>query len=214
LSELPGTKVEVEKISEILNPAGMQVNKFLSNQALESKIKSLESPKVLHIATHGFFLSDTDLREEEDFTSTTERAFTNPLLRSGILLAGANKTFNEGGNYNLPEDGVLTAYEAMLLNLSNTDLVILSACETGLGEERNGEGVFGLQRAFSMAGSKNMLMSLWKVSDAGTQELMTLFYKHWITDKNTASAFQKAQLEMMKKNPNPYIWAAFVCVGY
>jgi CHAT domain-containing protein/tetratricopeptide (TPR) repeat protein len=215
LNELPGTKIEVEKIYDILFPLGLKVEKYLRNEALESKIKSLNSPKILHIATHGYFLSNSDLQEDSlGITFSTEKSQDNPLLRSGLLLSGANKTLNYTNNINNFEDGILTAYEAMHLNLLHTELVILSACETGLGEETNGEGVFGLQRAFQMAGAKNTLMSLWQVSDEATQELMTLFYKNWALNKNIPVSFRQAQLELMKKYPSPYFWGAFVCVGH
>lgn len=214
LNELPGTKMEVEKIYDILFPLGLQVEKYLRNDALESKIKNLNSPKILHIATHGYFLSNSDLQEDSlGITFSVEKSHDNPLLRSGLLLSGANNTLNYTSRVSNVEDGILTAYEAMHLNLSQTDLVILSACETGLGEETNGEGVFGLQRAFQLAGARNTLMSLWQVSDEATQELMTLFYTNWAVSKDIPKSFRQAQLELMKKYPSPYFWGAFVCVG-
>jgi CHAT domain-containing protein len=209
-SELPGTKVEVEGIGKILSAKGWEVQSYLGDKALEENLKDCFKPRILHLATHGYFEPDS-------------ARYQNPLLRSGILLTGANNSFLGEKDDNV-EDGILTAYEAMNLNLDNTDLVVLSACETGLGEIKNGEGVYGLQRAFKVAGAKSIIMSLWKVDDEATQELMVSFYKHWLGEavgegRQTAngnskrSAFLKAQKELKAKYPNPYYWGAFVMVG-
>jgi CHAT domain-containing protein/flagellar motility protein MotE (MotC chaperone) len=206
--ELPATKTEVERISGLMQSNGWQVESLLGERALEESIKALQKPRVLHIATHGFFQPDTTKG-------------SNPLIHSGLLLTGANKTLS-GEKDDKVDDGILTAYEAMNLNLDNTDLVVLSACETGLGEIKNGEGVYGLQRAFKVAGAKSIIMSLWKVSDQATQELMVSFYKNWLgeavgaegkTANSKRSAFLKAQKELKAKYPDPYYWGAFVMVG-
>ena len=112
----------------------------------------------------------------------------------GLLLSGAGNYIYDTQRSRDLEDGILTAYEAMNLSLENTELVVLSACETGLGEIKNGEGVYGLQRAFIVAGASSVIMSLWQVDDKTTQELMSAFYKHWLASKNKYEAFKKAQL--------------------
>ncbi len=158
---------------------------LIGDKALEETLKDCFKPRVLHIATHGYF--------QPDATSTQ-----NPLLRSGLMLTGAAQTL-AGNKDNKTEDGILTAYEAMNLNLDNTDLVVLSACETGLGSVSNGEGVYGLQRAFKVAGAKTIIMSLWKVNDEATQELMTAFYDNWLRTSNKRQAFENAQQTIRAK---------------
>ena len=135
----------------------------------------------------------------------------NPLLRSGLILTGANYVWSGKTAIDGIEDGIVTAYEISQLNLSNTELVVLSACETALGDVKGSEGVFGLQRAFKMAGVKKMIVSLWKVPDKETSELMTGFYNYWLKGKTIDAAFAQAQADMRKKY-SPYYWAAFVLV--
>ena len=163
-------------------------------EASEKNLKEIDTPRLLHIATHGFFSNGA--------TSS------NPLFNSGLLFSEVSQSFDFSG-----EDGILTAYEVVNLDLTDCDLVVLSACETGLGELENGEGVYGLQRAFQVAGVQNLIMSLWKVSDTATQELMTNFYNNWIATSDKQSAFKKAQLELKEKYKDPYFWGAFVMVG-
>jgi CHAT domain-containing protein len=211
---LPGTKAEVEMIAKILEQNNITPSLYLAEQADEVLLKSFSDLQVLHIATHGFFLKDPMNRNSEDRSDDTEKhPVTNPLFRSGLLLAGCQNTINKEPLPEGKEDGILTAYEAMSLNLDNTDLVILSACETGLGEVKNGEGVYGLQRAFQTAGANTVLMSLWTVSDAATQELMINFYKNWLQYGDKRKAFAEAQNQLRKKYPEPYYWGAFVMVG-
>lgn len=211
IAELPGTLEEINNIESILTGSQWNYSKYLSAEASEAEIKKIQSPKILHIATHGFFMSDIKTSEEDAGLDSRSTKF-NPLLRSGLLLAGAENTIREEG---IPgeEDGILTAYEAMNLNLDNTDIVIMSACETGLGEVKNGEGVYGLQRSFIVAGAGNLVMSLWKVNDATTQMLMTNFYKNWFAGQPKLEAFNHAIQEVRANFKEPYYWGAFVILG-
>lgn len=209
LAMLPGTKKEVELIDSLYAKNNQLGTTYIFNEALEGKIKELDNPNILHIATHGFFL---ELDPDED---TGDSYVENPLLRSGLILAGANN-FIQTGNISSEQngdDGILTAYEAMNLKLDNTDVVVLSACETGLGEIKNGEGVYGLQRAFQIAGADAIIMSMWTVDDNATQELMTVFYEEWLVHGNKQKAFNAAQKRLRDKYKKPYYWGAFVMIG-
>ncbi len=222
---LPGTKVEVDKIDGLLQAQGFQTQKLMGENASEGQIKSVQNPRVLHIATHGFFMEDAvNTGNNKLFGVEIEKARENPLLRSGLMLAKSEQVLSgdytaeslKNQNTKLPEqtdNGILTAYEAMNLDLSQTELVVLSACETGLGEVKAGEGVYGLQRAFHVAGADALIMSLWTVSDASTQRLMTLFYQNWLQTQDKVSAFRNAQLTLQKEYPQPYFWGAFVLIG-
>jgi CHAT domain-containing protein len=201
LSPLPGTSLEVAKINDMMTKNNWTGSIYTGQVASEEKLKEVMDPRVLHIATHGFFEKDIEDKEEDD------NKRENPLLRSGLMLAGAGSPFNN------KEDGILTAYEAMNLNLDNTDLVVLSACETGLGEIKNGEGVYGLQRAFRVAGAKSMIISLWKINDETTQKLMVSFYGEWLKTGNRREAFTFAQANIRKEYTDPYYWGAFIMIG-
>ncbi len=218
VSILPGTKEEIEKIDSLLEKEKWSVKKYLWNDALEEAVKSMEqSPRTLMISTHGFFLQDPEREKEEHriMGMNETKVFENPLLRSGLLLTGAS-TFlnlkNEKG-YDKIDNGILTAYEASQLNLLNTELVVLSACETGLGEVQNGEGVFGLQRAFIIAGADAVLMSLWKVNDTATKDFMIIFFESWLENNDKQLALKTARDAIKAKYKFPYFWGAFVLVG-
>lgn len=212
VAALPGTKLEVENISKILKTSGYQPSPYLQKAATEAVIKSVKGQSIVHIATHGYFQEDVEVATGGVHQ---ENARNNPLLRSGLLLAGASPTLKGEVIPNLEsnDNGVLTAYEAMNLSLEGTDLIVLSACETGLGDVRAGEGVYGLQRSFLVAGAKAMVMSLWKVDDAATQALMTNFYTNLAKGGSKAKAFKQAQLQLMAKYKEPYYWGAFVMMG-
>lgn len=214
--ELPGTKIEVETIESLLRQKNIQIHRYVSDSATEGAIKKLNNPAVLHVATHGFFLADINYFGTDTLAGMSSRKlYDNPLLRSGLLFAGVKAAFSATADTqdDSQEDGMLTAYEAMNLHLDQTNLVVLSACETGLGEISNGEGVYGLQRAFQVAGAKSVLMSLWTVSDEATQKLMSLFYENWLNGKPPREAFRVAQLSLRGKYPEPFYWGAFVLVG-
>ncbi|MFC2130292.1 tetratricopeptide repeat protein [Bacteroidota bacterium] len=214
LTNLPGTEKEIKDIEQFLNSRKWDVKSYLKDMALKTAVKSANSPRVLHIATHGMFLEDVKRESSQMFGFDENRMIENPLLRSGLFFTGADNYIKaEDDKPTGDENGVLTAYEAMNLNLDHTELVVLSACETGLGEIKNGEGVFGLRRAFQTAGAKTIVMSLWTVSDQATQELMSSFYSNWVTGMTKREAFNKAQQVIKDKYKDPYYWGAFVMVG-
>ncbi len=213
ISQLPGTEKEINALIKLLDKNGWTTSEKLEYEATESAIKSVKSPKIFHVATHGFF---TPAKQIEQNAATAQKEITaleNPLLRTGLLLTGAGDLLNKTEyNYN-EEDGILTAYEAMNMNLDNTDLVVLSACETGLGETKIGEGVYGLQRAFMVAGAKTLIMSMFKVDDTATQKLMVNFYQKWITTGNKRQSFVDAKKELRNEYKEPIYWGAFIMIG-
>ena len=225
ISSLPGTLAEVEQLDSILEEEDIPTQVLLEDAASEDVLKKVKSPRILHIATHGFFEPESEQQAEslnrEILMSGLgqETVSENPYLRCGLYLAGAETTLKNRGNpdFRRPagqEDGILTAYEATLLDLRGTELVVLSACETGLGISKNGEGVYGLQRAFQVAGAETVIFSLWKVADEQTQEMMGLFYQNWLQNNMTnRQAFKAAQQTIKEKYEDPYYWGAFVMIG-
>lgn len=213
ITALPGTEREVSQLHYILTQKEWTTNEYLENAAAEEKIKELNSPKIFHIATHGLY------RPTEEITLTRQiqggEAFLaqNPLMRTGLLLKGAGDLLDKTDyNYNM-ESGILTAYEAMSLNLDKTDLVVLSACETGLGDLEAGEGVYGLQRAFLVAGAKVLIMSMFKVDDEATQKLMSKFYQKWLSTNDLRQSLIDAKKELRVAYPEPIYWGAFMMIG-
>ena len=207
---LKGTSQEADELKRMLTEAKV----FEGALATESVLKRAAGPRILHVATHGFFLSDqpSDLAESDDATLTTRGAPVgeNPLLRSGLALAGANT--HHGGN---GEDGILTALEAAGLDLWGTKLVVLSACETGVGDTKSGDGVYGLRRSLVLAGAESQLMSLWRVDDKATRDLMVAYYKRLLASEGRSEALRQVQLDMLKRPTveHPYYWAAFIPIG-
>jgi CHAT domain-containing protein/Tfp pilus assembly protein PilF len=182
--------------------------------ATEAKLKRLRQPRILHIASHGFFLSDQQLAAEmtQRFGARPAPVTSseNPLLRSGIALAGANARKSSAN-----DDGILTALEATQLDLRGTELVVLSACDSGMGEVQNGEGVYGLRRALAIAGAQTQVSSLWKVSDEATRILMVDYYERLLQGEGRSEALRRAQRAMLGNSrfSHPYYWASFIPIG-
>ena len=207
---LSGTAREARTIQTLYPEA----NLLTGAQATESALRGVAAPRVLHVATHGFFLQDAGDPADGNAQVATRgisanAKIENPLLRSGLALAGAN--LRGGSN----DDGILTALEASGLNLWGTKLVVLSACDTGLGEVRNGEGVYGLRRAFVLAGAESLVMTLWPVSDYSTRELMTNYHQNLKAGMGRGAALRQVQLDMLKRNKqlHPFYWANFIQSG-
>jgi len=232
---LKGTAGEASALSSMMRDAQV----LTGPQATEAALKHLAGPRLLHVATHGFFLPDAP-----DVVPTQSRGLAlgsndwlptmtneNPLLRSGLALAGVNRRQSGPG-----EDGIVTALEVAGLDLWGTKLVVLSACETGVGEARRGEGVYGLRRALALAGAESELMSLWKVHDTATRDLMIEYYKRLGAHEGRSEALRDAQLGMLLSRhagdsdperrglgltskpargdySHPYFWASFIPVG-
>lgn len=210
---LPGTEKEISQLQFMLKQKGWTTNEYVEKTATEEKVKELNSPKIFHIATHGFYKPTEQVTLEEEIEGNEAVLTQNPLLRTGLLLKGAGDLLDKTSyNYNM-DNGILTAYEAMSLNLDKTDLVVLSACETGLGELQSGEGVYGLQRAFLVAGAKVLIMSMFKVDDDATQKLMLKFYQKWLNSGNLRQSFIEAKKELRIEYPEPIYWGAFMMIG-
>ncbi len=221
---LPGSATEAVEISKILKSANFAVELDTGYAATEESFKRMgnkqTSPRIVLASTHGFFFPDPAPQgggPDSPLGATGVPVFKiseHPMIRSGLVLAGANHAWETSKPLRPDmDDGILTAYEISQMNLSNTELVVLSACETGLGDIEGNEGVYGLQRAFKIAGAKYLVMSLWKVNDQSTSEFMTAFYSQWL-EKGLAipEAFRTAQKAMKAKYKDPYHWAGFVLV--
>ena len=210
---LPETKEEIQQIDTLLLRDHIRSKILIEENATEQNIKSTKQPAILHVATHGFFNENVDLSKKMNMGVQVSFAKDNVLLRSGLFFNGAASIFNNDPILDASNNGVLYAYEAMNLNLQGTDLVVLSACETGIGEIMNGEGVFGLSRSFQVAGADKILMSLWKVDDRVTKELMITFYRNWLRVNDPQQAFLQAQKTIKEKYPQPFYWGAFVLLN-
>lgn len=220
---LEGTLSETDQLDRTFERNGIKVNYIKAKTATKEEFKTLAANSaIIHIATHGFFFPEPEIikaeehKTNEDIVSRSASRSAmknyihndNPLMRSGLVFAGVNDYWN-GIVENVDSNGVLTALEVVNIDLRKNKLVVLSACETGLGDIKDGEGVYGLQRAFKMAGTENIIMSLWQVPDQETAEFMNTFYDLLLTGRNINQAFTETQ-NQMKKKYDPYYWAAFV----
>ena len=210
---LPGVGAEVRALRELLPQATF----ITGERATKGALKGVNAPSILHVATHGFFLQGgrgarvganvraPDATRLGRLVADAE----NPLLRSGLALAGANRGLAGDDN------GVITAFEMANLDLWGTKLVVLSACDTGVGEVKNGDGVYGLRRALVLAGAESQLLSLWPVSDRSTRDLMVGYYRGLMRNEGRGDALRRVQLEMLRdgKHGHPYYWAGFIQTG-
>lgn len=211
---LPGTAIEIENIKNLAIENELQPITIEGEMAQEDELKKqVNNPKILHISTHGYFLQDVNRQKSLVVGERLEQVQVHPLLRSGLVLANPKRKPQDFMTTTSGEDGLLTAYEVMNFQLDETDLVILSACETGLGDVKAGEGVFGLQRSFQVAGAGAIVNSLWKVDDTATQLLMTNFYKEWFATGDMRTAFNSAQQKVREDYAHPYYWGAFVLIN-
>ncbi len=211
-SPLPDTQLEALQVGEALKRMGhITLEVYQQDQALEEVLLEEKSPRFLHIATHGYFIGKDDIEGPAQNDSNMNAMHVlreNPMLRSGIALAGANTSLESGIDY-----GVVSAEKICQIDLSATEMVVLSACNTGSGDVQSGEGVFGLQRSILTAGAQSLVMSSWSVPSKETTELMSNFYSLMAQGLPKAEALRQAKLSVLKESPNPFYWGAFVYVG-
>lgn len=218
LEEINGTLEEVNMLDSLANSLSYTTLKLIKEQATEEQFeKNAASSQILHIATHGAFYGKriSSLKDKQAYKDYSLQKFAeNPLLRSHIYLAGANKTLL--GKWGTQPDGIITGEDVAHMDLSETELVVLSACESGLGQTFTGEGVFGLQRAFLQSGAKTLIITLWRTGDYSTRYFMEFFYENWLVKKQTKrEAFNNARKELMAMDSfkDPAFWAPFIMVG-
>jgi CHAT domain-containing protein/uncharacterized protein HemY len=228
-ANLPGSEEEVDAVATLLKKKKWSVSLYKDSLAKEKVIKNGSGYSLMHIATHGFFGGDNSTKQlKKKFSEQAEFEYqadfgndlvinqNDMMLNSGLVLAGALDFLSSKAAPSIDgkkDDGFLTAFEVANLDLRKVQLVVLSACNTGVGDAVSNEGIFGLQRAFRIAGAKNLIMSYWPVSDEVTMQLMIDFYKEWSATGNLESSFRKAQLDIMQQYKDPYYWGAFVLVS-
>ncbi|MCX7735269.1 MAG: CHAT domain-containing protein [Candidatus Kapabacteria bacterium] len=211
---LPGTKEELSNISEKFIQKKWNVQLFENDQATELNLKKAPKKGLIHIATHGFFFETSDIINPQNiFGLDFKKLPENPLLTSGLIFSKPTLEDSKSFSDENSDDGIFTAFEVLSMDLDKVELLVLSACETGLGQIKNGEGVYGLQRAFMIAGVKNLIMSLWKINDFATQYLMNEFYSNLTTGSNLDDSFRKAILSAKEKYNHPYYWGSFIFVS-
>jgi CHAT domain-containing protein len=216
---LPGTRQEAKAIQRLLPQAQL----FLGAEATRQRLLEVPTPGILHLASHGFFLEDAPpppaSRAVANFSALGEDALasspTDPLLRSGLVLAGVGAPVSSGDSAAAlaPDNALVTALELAGLDLWGTQLVVLSACDTGRGDVKLGQGVYGLRRAFLVAGAETVVMSLWKVNDEKTGTLMEAYYRQLLAGQGRAAALREAMRELRRTQPHPYYWAPFIAMG-
>ena len=208
---LPGAEAEARNVAKLL---GDNAVLYLGADAREAELKAMQSPRILHLATHGFYFPDQEFNQTRRLPyAKGNNNWENPMVRCGIALAGANHAMQVTNA--LAEDGLLTGLDASILNLQGTELVILSACDSGTGEVKIGEGMMSLRRAFLIAGAQTVLASHWNINDNATSQLMTEFMRRWRAGEPRAQAWREAQLELLRSKDfsNPYFWSAFTLTG-
>jgi CHAT domain-containing protein len=204
---LPGTEVEAQQLEERAKKSGWQAHASFGPNATEAELRKVNSPRILHLATHGFFLPETELSPRPNGLSRSEASvptgkLVNPMHRSGVAVASAQTTLQAWAKGEVPpteNDGIVTAEEVGGLKLNDTWLVVLSACDTGSGEAKAGEGVMGLRRGFVQAGAQNLLMTLWPISDETTVQIMLDFYDAAFKTGNASQALADTQRDWLVK---------------
>ena len=212
-SYLPNSESEIDAITKILKTSNIEVNRYTGTSGTEESFKAISgtTPGIIHLATHGFYLqySYADSISIAENKMDKRASVTNALIRSGLILSNGGRAWKGERIPEGVEDGILQADEISNINLTGTSLLVLSACETALGDISS-DGVYGLQRAFKLAGVGTIIMSLWEVDDKATSLFMSYFYEAWASRKTKHDAFVYAQERLRREYDDPFYWAAFI----